>query len=453
MDRIRQNRDLWLKNYNDKDALSIMTRSPTVSRLGQRIAVATCPLFPSHTAYIRDVSQAYIQSHSVLDRTVYLKPPEEMNLGNNEVLLVKKPLYGIPESGLHWFLTYQSHYKQMLKMHETRGDKCMLYRHTEKFLDGLTILQVDDSFGHGSATFLDDEERESNKFKCKPRDVILPGNSVQFNGVTIYSARPNHYGIHQSDKMRSLQIPTNNQQLSSTRAQIQYIASCTRPDLSSSVQLMAAEMKDDSPTTYKKMEKIVKWCHDTCNIGLQYIPLDLDSLRLVLFTDAAFGNADKLNSQLGFVLVLVDENNNGNIIHYGSTKCRRVVRSVLAPELHALIYGFDQAYLAQHILQTVLSREIAVDAYVDSRTVFNIVAKASPTLEKRLQIDVHALQQSHERGELRYLAWIPGTENCADGLTRQAPITSNHPLWTLITNNKIQLTPQGWIHGHSSSQF
>ena len=442
---------LVAQNYNDKDALSIMTRSPTVSRLGQRIAVATCPLFPSHTAYIRDVSQAYIQSHSVLNRTIYLKPPEEMNLPKNHVLLVKKPLYGIPESGLHWFLTYQSHHKQMLHMEETHGDKCILYRLKNNLLDGLTILQVDDSFGHGSKEFLDDEERESHKFKCKPRQVIVSGSNVQFNGANIYSNKANHYGINQADKLRNLKIPINHDELTSTRAQIQYIASCTRPDLSSPVQLMAAELNDDLPQTYKKLKKLVKWCHDTCDIGLQYVPLDADTLRLVLFTDAAFGNGEKLNSQLGFILLLVDGNNDANIIHYGSTKCRRVARSVLAAELHALIYGFDQAYLAQHIIQTILCRDIPLDAYVDSRTVFNIVAKSSPTLEKRLQIDVHALRQSHEKGELRYLAWIPGKQNCADALTRHSTVDSNHSLWTLITTNKIHLTPQGWIHSHVRS--
>ena len=87
-----------------------MTKSPTVSRLGQRIAVALAALHPQHDAYVRDVSQAYLQSETYLNLTVFLKPPPELNLSDEKLLLVKKPLYGIAESGLHWFTTYHRHH-------------------------------------------------------------------------------------------------------------------------------------------------------------------------------------------------------------------------------------------------------------------------------------------------------------------------------------------------------
>ena len=85
-----------------------------------------------------------------------------------------------------------------------------------------------------------------------------------------------------------------------------------------------------------------------------------------------------------------------------------------------------------------------LDAYVDSRTVFNVVAKSSMTLEKRLQIDVHAIRESHKRGELRYLAWIPSYENISDGLTKGL-IDSSHSLWKLMVTNKLSLQPSGWV--------
>ena len=74
--------------------------------------MATAPLFPTHVAYIRDILQANIQSESNLERPVYLEPPKEMQLTGNQVLLAKKPLYGIPESGLHWYVTY--HYGKIM---------------------------------------------------------------------------------------------------------------------------------------------------------------------------------------------------------------------------------------------------------------------------------------------------------------------------------------------------
>jgi len=70
---------------------------------------------------------------------------------------------------------------------------------------------------------------------------------------------------------------------------------------------------------------------------------------------------------------------------------------------------------------------IPFDGYVESKTLFNVVAKHGKILKKRLQIDIFAIREIHTRGELRYLAWIPGTDNAADGLTK-GHFSDVHPL-------------------------
>ena len=117
---------LVAQNYRDKCATSISTKSPTVSRMGQRIAVTTATLSPEHVAYIRDISQSYLQSESNFERHVYLEPPQEMHLPKDRVPLVRKPLYGIPESGLHWYLTYHKHHTERLGMSACRSDPCLV---------------------------------------------------------------------------------------------------------------------------------------------------------------------------------------------------------------------------------------------------------------------------------------------------------------------------------------
>lgn len=147
---------------------------------------------------------------------------------------------------------------------------------------------------------------------------------------------------------------------------------------------------------------------------------------------------------MGFILALVDKHNNANIVHYGSARCRRVTRSVLAAEVHGLVYGFDSAIVAKNMLEEILGKQLRIYGIVDSRTLLNIVVKSSRTLEKRLQIDVFALRESHLRGELRYLAWTPGTMNPADGLTK-GMVKNSHPLWQLMCTNKLDTRPLGWV--------
>ena len=172
--------------------------------------------------------------------------------------------------------------------------------------------------------------------------------------------------------------------LVTNRAKLQYIGSCTRPDLYSSVQLLVSEVINNSATCYNKLNKIIKWCRETCNIGLNSIPLDLTTLRLMLFTDPSLANVSNLQSQIRFVIVLADDSDNANIIHYGSSQCKRVTRSVMATELIALVHVFDIAYLVRQMLQEMLTKKAPIDGYVDSRTVSNVAAKESETLEKTI---------------------------------------------------------------------
>ena len=130
--------------------------------------------------------------------------------------------------------------------------------------------------------FLKKEEEESANFQSKPRKILTEGNTAVFNGSTIGVKKNGIYYLNQSDKLRGMNIPTTKEDFISVRAQAQYIRCCTRPDLCASVQLLAAMTDDQSENDIKTMAKIVKQCHDTAEIGLNFVPLDVETLRLVV---------------------------------------------------------------------------------------------------------------------------------------------------------------------------
>jgi len=331
-------------------------------------------------------------------------------------------------------------------MKPTRSDPCVLYRRTNEKLDGVTVLQVDESFGIGCKQFLDDEEKESSRFQSKPRKIFTEGDRCTFNGSDIALRPGNVFEMEKSKKLRKIISPKTQDEFVNARAQAKYIGCCTRPDLCAVVQLLATSVPNPSPSDYKTMQKIVARCHDIADVGLRFVPLDVETLRISMFTDASFANAANYKSQIGFVLVLTDASNRANIIHFGSSRCKRATRSVMAAEIHALVYGFDNGYVAQNFLSEILDQNVPIDGFVDSRTVFNVVAKQSSTLEKRLQIDVFALRESNTRGELRTLAWVPGSQNIADGMTKGI-VQDSHPLWKLMCTNKLSISPEGWVEG------
>lgn len=99
----------------------------------------------------------------------------------------------------------------------------------------------------------------------------------------------------------------------------------------------------------------------------------------MLLANESFANVEGLKYQLGYFLLMVDDGGDCNILHYGSNKCKRVVRSVMAAEVIALVLGFDYSYIVLNLVEEIMGRKVSLEAMIDSRTVFNIVANDAKT--------------------------------------------------------------------------
>lgn len=88
-----------------------------------------------------------------------------------------------------------------------------------------------------------------------------------------------------------------------------------------------------------------------------------------MITDTYFRNAKVFQSQLGFVVLLCDEHADANIVHYGYSRCKRVTRSLMAAVLHALVTGFDYAFVISNMVVHMLGKRVPLESYVDSNTV------------------------------------------------------------------------------------
>lgn len=154
-----------------------------------------------------------------------------------------------------------------------------------------------------------------------------------------------------------------------------------------------------------------------------------------------------MKRQLGYVSLMLEKHNNCNILHYGSNKCQRIERSVMAAEIQALVLEFDEELLLQDLIKQILRKLIRIEAMIDINNVFNFVARDGKTTERRLQINIFALRQSYDVGELDRIALIPGTTNPADPVTKPILSTSS-TLYQIMENNKFRLKPAGWAITH-----
>lgn len=88
---------------------------------------------------------------------MYVEQPAELGLGDDIVLRVMKPIYGILYIGLHRYLNYLEHHLDNLGMIRTRTDPYLLVQRKACNVYGVIELQVDDSLGFGAVDSLKDD--------------------------------------------------------------------------------------------------------------------------------------------------------------------------------------------------------------------------------------------------------------------------------------------------------
>ena len=456
---------LVVQAYNDQEKELVLTQSPTIQRSSQRLILALAPSFlkQKYNLFLRDISQAYVQSTTLLNRDFYVRAPKEvsdvLHLDESRILKVIKPLYGIPEAGNHWFSTYHLHHTEKLKMKESTYDPCLLYTHQEGY--GVVGLQTDDTLFIGDEKFAQAEESnlKDAHFLSKDRQQLTTTSPIKFNGGEI-TLQPDgsilFNQVHQCEGIKIVNLKnadlvssrgtirksvTPKDQYIAHRAKGAYISSVCQPEAAFDLSY-AAQIINPKEIDAKRLNKRLQWQLDKKNRGLRFVPLDLETLKLVVFADASFANNPDGSSQIGFIIVLADGNNNANIVHFSSLKCKRVTRSILASELISLAHAFDHGAVIKATIEKILQIKIPLILATDSRSLYECLVKLGSTREKRLMVDLMCMRQSYERRMITEIKWIEGSANPADAMTKSKPCQA---LRNLIETNKIDLTTKEWV--------
>ena len=387
-----------VQGYEDRNH-GFLTHAPTVQRESQRLALCLETIFALPNGlkiWIRDVTQAYIQSDSNVDRDIFIRAPKELELPPGKILKALRPLYSLPEAALHWWKTYHGHHKDKLEMIDTAYDPCLLHtpgalayvkrRSNDANKDieqakGVVCLQTDDTLNIGNQSFEGREEEGISRFRTKPKQYLKDDTPTRFNGATITL---NGEGIdicqpNQARKVKLVALPKDTHvkdthvkyvhaqdahteevygganragdaysdeehtaEYISQRARGAYIASTCCPDLAFAFAKAAQHPKPKIPE-FKALNTALQSIIDTPTKGISFKSQDISTLRMAVFVDASFANNHDLSSQLGILVTLRDKKGITNIIHWTSVKCKRVVRSALASELYAMAHGFDLA--------------------------------------------------------------------------------------------------------------
>ncbi|KAF2741624.1 hypothetical protein M011DRAFT_497953 [Sporormia fimetaria CBS 119925] len=338
-------------------------------------------------------------------------------------------------------------------------DPCLLITIEDQNAFGIVGMQTDDTLMLVTDAFssLEEKKLEKAQFRSKPKTVLTPDIKMDFNGCTLMmegnSIRLRQKGQGGKICLVDVNAPSRAQQYMEQRARGAYIASTCQPETSFDLSV-AAQAQQPSEEDIRALNKRLKWQMENLDRGLRYVPVDLMHAKLMVFVDGSFANNMDLSSQLGFILMLVNESTDtdntftirGNVIHYSSTKCKRVTRSALASEIYGMVNGFDMGIAIATTLKMIVERlglaEIPLIICTDSYSLYECRVKLGTTKEKRLMIDIMALRQSYERREITEIRWINGEDIPADAFTKASP---NRALECFIESNNLTVRVDGWI--------
>ncbi len=357
-------------------------------------------------------------------------------------------------------------------MIDSTFDSCLLHisfiefiKFIEFILFKVVDLQTDDTLILADDGFVSLEENELTRahLTFKKREKLNLIISIKFNDELIILVDDDNFLLliqsKQFDQIRLIDVKISIH-LTSSRDEIkkmiiskdQYVVQRAKEvyivivsQLETSFDFFFdTQVNNSKEKDAKRLNQWLQWQLNNSKRELRFVQLNLNQLKLMIFTDAAFVNTSNLHSQIDYVVCLINDDHKTNVIHWSFIKCKRVIRSVLATELYVMTNDFDVDSVIKSTIERILKliNLLSLILCTNSKFLYECLVKLDIISEKRLMIDLMCLRQSYERRKIAEIRWIDDNINSADAMTK---LKSCLALIKLIDTNIIDVKTIEWI--------
>ena len=418
------------QNTSDKD-------SPTVSKSTMRVFLALAAHM-QWTINTTDIKSAFLQS-KCLDRDVFIDPPPEANCAVGYIWKLKRCLYGLNDAARQFFDSVCSFLKG-LGCEQSCYDPALFFFRKNNRVIGFLISHIDDFLHAGEADF---EAEVMNKLRERFVAGKLENKNFQYVGFHMAQTKEGIM-LDQANYLDNLDIPEKSsrrlsrkndplseQEMTEYRSlvgRLNWIVQGTRPDL---VYEMTELSMFFNRCTVSNLDRAIKTLKK-----LQIEPAKIffpalgnrESWRISVYTDAAHANLpDGVSSMGAQIVFLVDANGLSCPLSWHAGKIKRVVKSTIAAEALSLLEGIELAIYLKSLLQSLVSDNVQFDinAIIDNKSVVEAVYSTKMIDDKRLRIDISAIKQFIDNGEIASVSWCPGKNQLADAMTKKGASNKN----------------------------
>jgi transposase InsO family protein len=402
-----------------------------------------------------DVNTAYI--NAPLDEDIYMRPPKDFNLGRNQVLKLSKSIYGLKQAGLNWYLCISS-YLSTLGFTKCLSDCCAFILDKGYETCVIVIVYVDDMI---IASRVQTEIQRIKLLIRNKFEIDDLGELKYYLGINI-ERHADHITVNQRSYITKLiekyqledsrlvhsPLPTNfifdpheNFNLSPNERSyvenfptreligaLNYVAVCTRPDISFAVGALARFQDFPNISTCNAIKHLLKYLNTTKDLHLIFS----GSINSVVgFCDSDWAS-DQLTrkSTSGFVFYL----GNSPISWQSKLQSTVALSSTEAEYVSASTATQEALWIRSLLREWGLSMKMPTTLWCDNKGAIQLAK--SPINHKRTKhVDIrhHHIRDHVEKGDI-----------VVDHLT-----TENMPA-DLLTKNRSNLeTLRGILFGGS----
>ena len=422
-DEISTKARLVVRGYEEQNS-DIRSDSPTCMRENVRILLALA-VAKKWVINSLDVKSAFLQGKRI-ERDLYILPPKDFRKGNT-LWKLNKVVYGLCDASRNWYLRVLEVLNQ-LQVKETSLDKSVFVYRTQE-IEGIILIHVDDILYFGSERFL---SRVMDKFKTTFQISRNEAQAFKYLGIQMRQ-KTDCVEMNQNEYLESISpdLVSKEKMIDKERfaneiekrafkqgvGQIGWMVSISKPEAAFSYCNLSVVQSRPRMKDFFKFKKLVNELGNYKSF-INIHKINLNELKISVFSDASFGNLADGSSQLGFIIFMQDNADRVVPISWASKKCKRVARSTLTAETLAALEAVDAAMASKAVIEEILDRRLPpVNLYIDNKSLFDTARTSNVLSEKRLMIDMSALRQMIDRSEV-IIEWVSTENQVADILTK-----------------------------------
>jgi transposase InsO family protein len=405
--------------------------SPTISKSALRLFLAITAS-RNWTVKTTDIRSAFLQGKK-LDRDVFITPPKEAGVKQGIIWKLNHCLYGLNDAARQFYMSVREVLLE-LGCEQSKLDPALFMLKKSGTLVGLLVCHIDDFLHSGEMEFdkvLDALRRRFIAGRLEERQFTYIGFSLEQHDDAIVMDQSIYVkeleGLHLEPKRAILKQDslTNSEQtlLRSQVGRLNWAVQGTRPDLSFDMVDLSTRFKSGVVADLIHVNKIIRRVKEEPakivfpNLG------NPTHWKVVVYSDASFANICGGVGSLGaHIVLLMGQHGRCCPLAWHAGKIKRVVKSTIAAEALSLQEGLDNGFYLIKLMEEILGIQhgsVKLEAIVDNKSVVEAVYSTKMVEDKRLRLDIAAIQQSIQSKEVAAVQWCPGERQIANCMTKK----------------------------------